>query len=90
MVTRRTKLILTIAGGVLLLGGALLLFLNQIGFALAFGVVGVIVRVLGYVLPLTPFHSISQRIFCPNCGSLHSVLSDSNQSYSCPLCAYTY
>jgi hypothetical protein len=90
MVTQRTKLILTIAGGVLILGGALSLFFNQIGLALAFGVVGVSVRVLGYVLPLTPFHSISQRIFCPNCGSLHSLLSDSNQGFSCPLCAYTY
>ena len=57
MVNRRTKLLLTIAGGVLILCGALSLFLNQIALALAFGVVGVIVRVLGNVLPLTPFHS---------------------------------
>lgn len=90
MVKRRTKLILTIAGGVLILSGALSLYFNQIGFALAFGIVGVIVRVLSYVLPLTPFHSISQRLFCPSCGSFHSPLSNSNQSYSCPLCAYTY
>ena len=90
MVNRRTKLILTIAGGVLILCGALLLFLNQIGLALAFGVVGVIVRVLGYVLPLTPFHSISPRLFCPRCGTLHSALNDSNQSFSCPLCAYIH
>jgi len=90
MVNRRTKLILTIAGGVFILCGALSLFFNQIGLALAFGVVGVIVRVLGYVLPLTPFHSISPRLFCPNCGSLHSALSDSNQSFSCPLCAYIH
>jgi hypothetical protein len=90
MANRRTKLLLTIAGGVLILSGALSLFLNQIGLALAFGVVGVIVRVLGYVLPLTPFHSISQRLFCPSCGALHSTLRDSDQRVSCPLCAYTY
>ncbi len=90
MVNRRTKLLLTITGGVLILCGALSLFLNQIALALAFGVVGVIVRVLGYVLPLTPFHSISQRLFCPSCGTLHSAISDTNQSFSCPLCAYTY
>lgn len=90
MVNRRTKLLLTIAGGVLILCGALSLFFNQIALALAFGVVGVIVRVLGYVLPLTPFHSISQRLFCPSCGTLHSAISDTNQSFSCPLCAYTY
>jgi rubredoxin len=90
MVNRRTKLLLTIAGGVLILCGALSLFLNQIALALAFGVVGVIVRVLGYVLPLTPFHSISQRLFCPSCGTLHSAISDTNQSFSCPLCAYSY
>ena len=90
MVNRRTKLLLTIAGGVLILCGALSLFLNQIALALAFGVVGVIVRVLGYVLPLTPFHSISQRLFCPSCGTLHSAINDTNQSFSCPLCAYSY
>jgi hypothetical protein len=90
MVNQRTKLILTIAGGALILSGALSLFLNQIGLALAFGVVGVIVRVLGYVLPLTPFHSVSQRLFCPNCGALHSALSDLKQSYNCPLCAYAH
>jgi rubredoxin len=90
MVNQRVKLVLTIAGGALILCSALSFFFNQIGLAIAFGVVGVIVRVLGYILPLTPFHSISQRLICPSCGTLHSAMNNTKQSFSCPLCAYSY
>ena len=88
MISGKAKNYIKRLGLILIAVGVLALLFEEPIYALTVVVMGVIISIIGYKLPVKPYYAVSPTMSCPNCGISYPISYYISKDFICPNCGY--